>query len=138
MLYESDEDRKAQGLLAWTLELLGFDVQETSTQFHYDFVLSWKGKEYAVVEFKRRREKLVDPYYIDEQKVRSVIGAAKHRNCKPVLIVQSGNGPYYITVLTGDYSTRQFQRRKNAVARNETEDTVCEIPLTAFSILGQQ
>lgn len=134
-IFENKKDREHQSNLAWILEYTGYEVQETSTLCGYDFILRRRGREHAVAEYKRRTEPLRDPYYIDEHKVRRLIGAAIERKVKPILIVSGPTPPYYWMVASLDFPTKTFTRKKNGVARGETEDTVLQIPLTAFSVL---
>lgn len=129
-IFENDRDRFYQDRLQWTLEQFGYEVRQTSTACHYDFTLRYDGKPHAIVEFKRR-DKLWDPLKIDEQKVRSLVGAAELWQVKPILIIES-KGMYWFARLRNGYKVEPFLRTKNGKARGETHDMVCLIPKLEF------
>lgn len=135
MIFETEEDRHHQDCLQFVLEHIGYDVEPTSTLCTFDLILSRNGREVAIVEYKRRQKPLMNPYYIDEHKIRELIGSAQSRGVKPILIISSLNPPYFWMEASDHYPTTTFTRKKNAERRGETEDVVYQIPLTDFTIL---
>ncbi len=134
MIFEADGDRSNQDRLQWTLESIGFGVEQTSTLCGYDFRLYLNNNLYAIVEYKAR-DKLWDPLLVDKQKIRQLVSAAKALKAKPIFIVGCPGPPYHFVHPHTEYEEGAFTRTKEGKTRGETQDIVYRIPKSEFILL---
>jgi Holliday junction resolvase len=134
VIFENRTDRSNQDTLQWILESIGFRVEQTSTLCSYDFRIYYNNRLHAIAEYKAR-DKLWDPLFVDRQKIRQLVSAAKSLKAKPIFVTGCPGPPYYFIHPHTDYQERAFTRTKDGGQRGETQDIVYQIPKSEFILL---